>query len=161
FLPTARRARPPDARSIACAPHIRAPARHRNRGRDAAPHADSRAHRPDRPRLLARRRRLSGRGVGPRSQNSASPHANGARPSMRHVPVARPRGDARRVVAAHVLLLDTLPRQVPGPNGMSTESALRADIVEVGRRMYARGYTASNDGNISARLGADRLLMTP
>jgi L-fuculose-phosphate aldolase len=27
--------------------------------------------------------------------------------------------------------------------------------------MYARGYTASNDGNISARLGADRLLMTP
>src|SRR5947209_1972836 len=44
---------------------------------------------------------------------------------------------------------------------MSTESTLRADIVEVGRRMYARGYTASNDGNISVRLGADRLLMTP
>jgi L-fuculose-phosphate aldolase len=44
---------------------------------------------------------------------------------------------------------------------MTTESALRADIVEVGRRMYARGYTASNDGNISVRLGADRLLMTP
>jgi L-fuculose-phosphate aldolase len=44
---------------------------------------------------------------------------------------------------------------------MSTESGLRADIVEVGRRMYARGYTASNDGNISVRLGGDRLLMTP
>src|SRR4051794_2706724 len=44
---------------------------------------------------------------------------------------------------------------------MSSESQLRADIVEVGRRMYARGYTASNDGNISVRLGADRLLMTP
>jgi L-fuculose-phosphate aldolase len=44
---------------------------------------------------------------------------------------------------------------------MSRESALRADIVEVGRRMYARGYTASNDGNISVRLGDDRLLMTP
>ena len=44
---------------------------------------------------------------------------------------------------------------------MSIESTLRADIVEVGRRMYARGYTASNDGNISVRLGADRLLMTP
>jgi L-fuculose-phosphate aldolase len=44
---------------------------------------------------------------------------------------------------------------------MSTESSLRADIVEVGRRMYARGYTASNDGNISVRYGADRLLMTP
>ncbi len=44
---------------------------------------------------------------------------------------------------------------------MSSESSLRADIVEVGRRMYARGYTASNDGNISARLGSDRLVMTP
>jgi L-fuculose-phosphate aldolase len=44
---------------------------------------------------------------------------------------------------------------------MTTESSLRADIVEVGRRMYARAYTASNDGNISVRLGADRLLMTP
>ena len=44
---------------------------------------------------------------------------------------------------------------------MSSESSLRADIVEVGRRMYARGYTASNDGNISVRLGTDRLLMTP
>jgi L-fuculose-phosphate aldolase len=42
-----------------------------------------------------------------------------------------------------------------------TESQLRADIVEVGRRMYARGYTASNDGNISARLDDRRLLMTP
>jgi len=44
---------------------------------------------------------------------------------------------------------------------MTTEGSLRAEIVEVGRRMYARGYTASNDGNISARLGAERLLMTP
>jgi L-fuculose-phosphate aldolase len=43
----------------------------------------------------------------------------------------------------------------------TTESALRADIVEVGRRMYDRRFTASNDGNISVRLGADRLLMTP
>jgi L-fuculose-phosphate aldolase len=44
---------------------------------------------------------------------------------------------------------------------MSPESSLRTDIVEVGRRLYARGYTASNDGNISVRLGADRLLVTP
>jgi len=44
---------------------------------------------------------------------------------------------------------------------MNAESSLRADIVEIGRRMYARGYTASNDGNISVRLGDDRLLMTP
>src|SRR3989337_1743766 len=44
---------------------------------------------------------------------------------------------------------------------MQSEEKLRADIVEVGRRMYARGYTASNDGNISARLDDRRLLMTP
>jgi L-fuculose-phosphate aldolase len=44
---------------------------------------------------------------------------------------------------------------------MTIESSLRADIVEVGRRMYAREYTDANAGNISVRLGADRLLMTP
>ena len=44
---------------------------------------------------------------------------------------------------------------------LQSEAQLRSDIVEVGRRLYARGYTASNDGNISARLGTDRLLMTP
>jgi len=43
----------------------------------------------------------------------------------------------------------------------ASESQLRADIVEVGRRLYARGYTASNDGNISVRLDAARLLVTP
>src|SRR3982751_3027300 len=43
---------------------------------------------------------------------------------------------------------------------MSVET-LRADIVEIGRRMYSRGYTASNDGNISVRIAQDRLLMTP
>jgi L-fuculose-phosphate aldolase len=44
---------------------------------------------------------------------------------------------------------------------MTHESALRADMVEVGRRMYAREYTDANAGNISARLGPERLLMTP
>jgi L-fuculose-phosphate aldolase len=44
---------------------------------------------------------------------------------------------------------------------MSVESQLRADIVEVGRRMYAREYTDSNAGNISLRLDDHRLLMTP
>jgi L-fuculose-phosphate aldolase len=42
-----------------------------------------------------------------------------------------------------------------------SETELRAAIVEAGRRLYARGYTASNDGNISARLDDRRLLMTP
>src|SRR4029079_1656885 len=39
--------------------------------------------------------------------------------------------------------------------------SLREAIVEVGRRLWARGFVASNDGNISVRLGPDRLLMTP
>jgi len=39
--------------------------------------------------------------------------------------------------------------------------SLRADIVEVGRRLWTRGFVASNDGNISVRVGPDRLLMTP
>jgi L-fuculose-phosphate aldolase len=38
---------------------------------------------------------------------------------------------------------------------------IRSDIVEVGRRLWTRGYVASNDGNISVRIAADRLLMTP
>ena len=39
--------------------------------------------------------------------------------------------------------------------------ALRNDIVEIGRRLWLRGFVASNDGNISVRVGPDRLLMTP
>ena len=41
------------------------------------------------------------------------------------------------------------------------EEQLRADIVEAGRRLYARGYIASNDGNISARLDDRRVMTTP
>ena len=44
---------------------------------------------------------------------------------------------------------------------MSHLDALRRDIVEVGRRLWTRGFVASNDGNISVRVGPDRLLMTP
>ena len=41
------------------------------------------------------------------------------------------------------------------------DEQIRADIVEAGRRMYTRGYVASNDGNISARLDEKRLMTTP
>lgn len=41
------------------------------------------------------------------------------------------------------------------------DAALRADIVEIGRRLHERGYVAANDGNISVRLDARRLLTTP
>jgi L-fuculose-phosphate aldolase len=38
---------------------------------------------------------------------------------------------------------------------------LRAAIVECGRRLWDRGFVASNDGNISVRLDETRLLTTP
>ena len=41
------------------------------------------------------------------------------------------------------------------------EEQIRADIVEAGRRLYARSYIASNDGNISARLDERRVIATP
>ncbi|MEZ5420966.1 MAG: class II aldolase/adducin family protein [Vicinamibacterales bacterium] len=41
------------------------------------------------------------------------------------------------------------------------EHQTRLDIVEVGRRLWVQGFVASNDGNISVRLGPDRLLTTP
>jgi L-fuculose-phosphate aldolase len=44
---------------------------------------------------------------------------------------------------------------------MSSEEAKRSDIVEIGRRLHQRAYVASNDGNISVRLDAERLLTTP
>src|SRR3954468_24710923 len=46
---------------------------------------------------------------------------------------------------------------------MSTriEEQIRADIVDVGRSMYARGYVGSNDGNIGARRDEGRLITPP
>jgi L-fuculose-phosphate aldolase len=43
---------------------------------------------------------------------------------------------------------------------MRSEFELRREIVEIGRRLWQRGYVAANDGNISARVG-DRILVTP
>ena len=44
---------------------------------------------------------------------------------------------------------------------MNAEQQARADIVEVGRRLWQRGFVASNDGNISVRLDESRLITTP
>jgi len=38
---------------------------------------------------------------------------------------------------------------------------LKNEIIEVGQRAYARGYVASNDGNISARIDKKSVLITP
>ena len=43
---------------------------------------------------------------------------------------------------------------------MTGEAAVRADLVEVGRRLYQKGFIAGNEGNVSVRAG-DRLYVTP
>jgi len=43
---------------------------------------------------------------------------------------------------------------------LRSEFETRREIVEIGRRLWERGYVAANDGNISARLGS-RILVTP
>jgi L-fuculose-phosphate aldolase len=43
---------------------------------------------------------------------------------------------------------------------MLTERELRKQIVEIGRRVYERGFIASSDGNISARLGDGGTFLT-
>jgi L-fuculose-phosphate aldolase len=42
-----------------------------------------------------------------------------------------------------------------------SEWKLREEMCEVGRRVYAKGFAAANDGNISYRLSEDRVLCTP
>ena len=45
---------------------------------------------------------------------------------------------------------------------MSTdEKALRAEIVRIGRLMHAQELVDGTSGNISARLGPDRVITTP
>ena len=42
-----------------------------------------------------------------------------------------------------------------------TIAEAREEILEIGRRMYQKGFVAANDGNISCLIGPDRLLTTP
>jgi L-fuculose-phosphate aldolase len=44
---------------------------------------------------------------------------------------------------------------------VKAETEHRRDICSVGRWIHDRGYVASTDGNISVRLGSDRILITP
>lgn len=38
---------------------------------------------------------------------------------------------------------------------------IKQDICEIGRRIYAKGFAAANDGNISVRIGDNEVLCTP
>ncbi len=40
-------------------------------------------------------------------------------------------------------------------------ASLKEEICEIGRRLYAKGFAAGNDGNISYRLGPNEVLCTP
>ena len=41
------------------------------------------------------------------------------------------------------------------------EQEARRDIIEAGRRMYARGFVNANDGNLSARISQNEVIATP
>jgi L-fuculose-phosphate aldolase len=42
-----------------------------------------------------------------------------------------------------------------------TESQIRADIIEVCKRIHSNGWVASNDGNVSVKISEERVLCTP
>jgi L-fuculose-phosphate aldolase len=46
-------------------------------------------------------------------------------------------------------------------NNLMSEWKLREQMCEIGRRVYAKGFAAANDGNISYRMSEDRVLCTP
>jgi L-fuculose-phosphate aldolase len=44
---------------------------------------------------------------------------------------------------------------------MQNAHKLKQDICEIGRRIYAKGFAAANDGNITVRIGENEVLCTP
>ena len=48
-----------------------------------------------------------------------------------------------------------------GNGSVMNEWKLREQMCEIGRRIYAKGFAAANDGNISYRLAEDRVLCSP
>jgi L-fuculose-phosphate aldolase len=44
---------------------------------------------------------------------------------------------------------------------LNDEISLKRAIIDIGQRLWARGYVAANDGNISVRTGKDEMLITP
>jgi L-fuculose-phosphate aldolase len=49
----------------------------------------------------------------------------------------------------------------PSNCALMSEWKLREQMCEIGRRVYAKGFAAANDGNISYRLSEDRVLCSP
>lgn len=44
---------------------------------------------------------------------------------------------------------------------MTNAHKIKQDICEIGRRIYAKGFAAANDGNITVRIGENEVLCTP
>jgi L-fuculose-phosphate aldolase len=44
---------------------------------------------------------------------------------------------------------------------MNNVHKIKQDICEIGRRIYAKGFAAANDGNITVRVGENEVLCTP
>ena len=44
---------------------------------------------------------------------------------------------------------------------MDSEWHIRKEMIEVGKRVYDKGFVAATDGNLSHRLSGDRVLITP
>lgn len=55
----------------------------------------------------------------------------------------------------------TTENQGDSAGEIANEAELRRTVVEVGARMYQRGYITAYDGNLSVRIGEDKLLVTP
>ena len=47
------------------------------------------------------------------------------------------------------------------PAMVKTEREYREDICQIGRLVFQKGWVAANDGNITIRLDAERILATP
>ena len=73
--------------------------------------------------------------------------------------------DAARTVGKHDLLnsrspaIQENPCERPAPT-MSSQTDVAAAIVSAGHRLYERRILASYEGNLSARIGSDRVLTT-
>ena len=55
----------------------------------------------------------------------------------------------------------TIVNEAKGAKGLNVECELRRQICTIGRRMYGRGLVVACEGNLSARLDPERILVTP
>jgi L-fuculose-phosphate aldolase len=72
--------------------------------------------------------------------------------SLRREQGRKRKGDLGR--AGHSLLQSDFPM-------VKTERELRDDICQIGRLVFQKGWVAANDGNITIRMDAERILATP